>query len=76
VAELHELAAFERFDVFCRQFKPFTITTLGFETFVPIGLDTCWIISLDTWTVFAFSGSWIANSRSRRPTAFVFPILW
>jgi hypothetical protein len=28
-----------------------------------------------TWTVVALSGSWIASSRSRRPTALVFPIL-
>jgi hypothetical protein len=47
VAELHELAALERFNIFSRQFKPFTITTLGFEPLVPIALNTTWIIGLD-----------------------------
>ena len=47
MAELHELAASERFDIFCRQLKPFTITTLSFEPFVPITLNATWIIGLD-----------------------------
>lgn len=44
---LHELAALEDFDIFCRQFKPFTITTLSLELSVPVRFDSCWIIRLD-----------------------------
>ena len=46
-AKLHELAASERFDIFCRQIEPFTVTTLSLEPFVPIGLNPSRIVGLD-----------------------------
>ena len=53
-AKLHELAASERFDIFCRQLEPFTVTTLSLEPFVPVCIDTYWVIGLDNMNGICF----------------------